>query len=32
MLIAELVPEVVERFVVGSKDDVAEPKNPSLAM
>ena len=32
MLIAELVPKVVERFVVGSKDDVAEPKKLSSAM
>ena len=32
MLIAELVPEVVESFVVGSKDDVAESTKSSLAM
>ena len=32
MLIAELVPEVVERFIMGSKDDVAEPEKSSLAM
>lgn len=32
VLVAELVPEVVEGFVVGSEDDVAEPEKRLLVM